>query len=78
MCGPEAGTTFNVPSMPVTAGQFYWIAVLGPRGGGKVAFRHRALFGLATVSAQDDLTALPVRWSGGGWSLSGALSAYGS
>jgi hypothetical protein len=68
----------DVPSTPVTAGQFYWVAVLGPRGGGTVAFRHRALLGLATVSAQHDLTALPQHWSAGRRRLSGPLSAFES
>lgn len=75
---PRSWNYVDVPSMQVTAGQQYWIAVLAPHGGGTLAFRHRRLFGLATVSAQHDLTALPAHWSGGSWRLSGSLSAYGS
>jgi hypothetical protein len=75
---PGSWNYVDVPSMPVTVGQFYWIAVLGPRGGGKVTFRHGALLGLATTSPQHDLTALPAHWSDGRWTLAGPLSAFGS
>ena len=68
----------DVPALPVVAGQFYWVAVLGPVGGGMAAFRDRPRDGLAMVSARHDLTDLPTLWSGGSWTLSGSLSADGS
>jgi hypothetical protein len=68
----------DVPSTSVTAGRLYWIAVLQASGGGTVAFRDRRFAGLASVSARHDLSALPTRWRGGRWTLSGLLSAYGS
>lgn len=75
---PGGWNYVDVPSMRVKAGQFYWVAVLGPCGGGRVAFRDQSLHGLAMVTAWHDLTGLPARWSGGRWMLSGSLSAYGS
>jgi hypothetical protein len=68
----------DVPPMRVSAGQLYWVAVLGPQGGGTAAFRDRRLEGLAMVSARHNLTDLPTRWSGERRMLSGSLSAYGS
>lgn len=75
---PGAWNYANVPSTAVTRGHLYWVAVLGPAGGGTVAFRRSAQLGLATVSAQHNLTDLPGQWAGGRWSLSGSVSAYGS
>jgi hypothetical protein len=75
---PGSWNYVDVPSMPVTAGQFYWVAVLGPRGGGPATFRDGPPQGLAMFSARRDLTALPAQWSAGRWTLSGSLSAFGS
>jgi hypothetical protein len=75
---PGAWNYASVPSVRVTRGQLYWIAVLSPSGGGTVAFRRSAQLGLATVSAQHNLSDLPGLWSGGRWRLFGSLSAYGS
>lgn len=77
---PGSWNYVDLPSMSVTAGQRYWIAVLGPRGGGTVSFRDRRFAGLAELSAQHQLTALPAHWSSnlGDIRLSGAMSGYGS
>lgn len=75
---PGTWNYVDVPSMPVTAGQLYWIALLGRSGGGTVAVRDRAFGAVASVDARRHLTALPQRWSVGGWSISGSLSAFGS
>jgi hypothetical protein len=56
---PGSWNYVDLPSMPVTAGQRYWIAVLGTSGGGTVSFRDRRIGGLAETSAQHKLTALP-------------------
>jgi hypothetical protein len=74
---PNSWAYLDVPSTPVTAGQVYWVAVLGPDGGGTAAFRDGTP-GLAIASARHNLTDLPARWSGGRWTSSGSLSAYGS
>ena len=60
---PGSWNYVDLPSMSVTAGQDYWIAVLGPTGGGTVALRDRPFAGFAELSAQHELTALPAHWS---------------
>jgi hypothetical protein len=68
----------DVPSVSVTAGQRYWIAVLVPSGGGTVRFRE-ASSGLGSeTSAQHKLSAMPASWSTGSVYGDGRLSAYGS
>jgi hypothetical protein len=76
---PGSWNYVDLPSMSVTAGQRYWIAVLSPSGGGKVSFRDRRLGGLAFTSRQHQLTALPAHWSSNlrDIRLSGAVSGYG-
>ena len=69
----------DIPSMPVTAGQRYWIAVLGPKGGGTIRFRDRGSGGgRSEASTQKNLNALPPQWSAGTGGDSAPLSAYGS
>jgi hypothetical protein len=68
----------DIPSLPVTAGQYYWLAVLDPHGAGTLALRHSGALALGMVSAQHNLTALPAHWSGGSLTPSGSVSAYGS
>ena len=77
---PGSWNFVDVPSVPVAAGQRYWIAVLGPSGGGTVRFRDQRLGGLAETSAQHQLTALPAQWSSNlrDIRLSGDMSGYGS
>jgi hypothetical protein len=66
-------------SIPTTAGQRYWIAVLGTKGAGTIRFRDKGSGGGSSqTSAQHNLTALPLRWSPGSSWTSAPVSAYGS
>jgi len=70
----------QIPSIPVTAGQRVWIALLGPNGGGTIRFRDDAQSSPgegSQTSAQTHLTALPATWSVGTDWPTGNLSAYG-
>jgi hypothetical protein len=67
-----------VPAMPVTVGQRYWIAVLGPSGAGRIRFRDALSGPGSETSSQHNLTALPARWSTGTTWATGNLSANGS
>lgn len=75
---PGSWNYVDVPSMRVTKGQRYWIAVLAPSAGGRVSLRDRTGGGASQTSAQHNLSALPAQWSraarGGS---SSPLSAYG-
>jgi hypothetical protein len=78
---PVAGqfNQVSVPSAAVTAGTRHWIAVLGPAGSGMVRFRDLtdgAGGGLAQVSTQTNLTALPATWSGGARFNMSPMSAF--
>jgi hypothetical protein len=75
---PGSWNYVDVPSMSVTAGQRYWIAVLGPSGGGTIRFRDVAGGQPSKTSAQHKLTALPANWSTGKVWASAPMSAYGS
>jgi hypothetical protein len=77
---PKAGSWnyVDIPSTLIAAGKRYWIAVLGPRGGGKVSFRDRAGGARSQTSTQHKLAALPAQWSAGRTWPSSPLSAYGS
>jgi hypothetical protein len=69
----------NLPSISVTAGEKYWIAVLAPTGGGTLSFCDAGAGGQSETSGRPNLAALPARWSGGAHSAAaGPLSAYGS
>jgi hypothetical protein len=76
---PGSWNYVDVPSVPVVAGQRYWIAVLGPKGGGAISFRDAGGGAPSEVSAQPNLSALPAQWSGAAHrGTAGLLSAYGS
>ena len=79
IAAPAAGQNNEVAvsAAPVTAGQTYWIAVLGK--GGTVAFRDRGAVGAGSseASAQVGLTALPATWASGTAFTDGLLSAVG-
>ncbi len=75
---PGSWNYADVPAAALTAGQRYWIAVLGPSGGGKLGFRDAASGGSSETSSKHNLTALPATWSTGGTSGSTSLSTYGS
>src|SRR5205823_873829 len=76
---PVAGrfNTVAVTPVAVTAGTKYWIAVLST--GGEVHFRDvadSAAGGLAQISTQTNLTALPGTWSGGARFRQSPMSAF--
>ena len=54
-----AWNSVTIPATTITAGTKYWIAVLGPAGGGTIQFRDGASGGKAQTSAQTNLTTLP-------------------
>jgi hypothetical protein len=66
----------NVPAASVTAGQTYWIAILGT--GGTIRFRDRGAVGAGNAenSSQSNLTGLPAAWSSGPAFTDGDLSAW--
>jgi len=76
---PAAGqnNTVTVSAASVTAGQTYWIAVLGPTG--TLKFRDRGAVGAANseTSQQTALTSLPTTWTTGSSFADGLLSAVG-
>ncbi|XYH93768.1 hypothetical protein ACMHYB_38820 [Sorangium sp. So ce1128] len=67
----------EVPPVSIVAGQAYWIAILGPEGGGTPRFRDREEGAYTSESsAESNLSALPATWTTGPiWSTSSA-SAY--
>jgi len=71
-----AWNTATVRSVRLTAGQRYWIAVLGPAGGGAPQFRDVSVGGESQTSRQTNLTSLPSTWSPGASWNSSPMSAY--
>jgi hypothetical protein len=71
--------TVPVAATAVTAGTTYWIAILGPSGGGTLRFRDRCCGGgsPAETSAGTTLTTLPAAWTTGTVFSDGPLSAFG-
>src|SRR5262249_10555191 len=73
-----AWNTITIPSVGVTSGTAYWIAVLSTASGA-VAFRDANGTCISQSSAQRRLTALPSTWTPGQkWPGLCPLSAYGS
>jgi hypothetical protein len=77
---PSAGNwnDVSVPSVPITSGATYWIAVLGPSGSGTLKFRERGGAGTAEVSAANGLATLAQTWTTGSQFNDGPLSAWGA
>jgi hypothetical protein len=76
---PGSWNYIDLTSMSVSPGRRYWIAVLGPRGGGTLRFRHAMGGARSEASARSNLTALPAHWSRAARRPgAGPLSAYGS
>ncbi|MGN6870088.1 MAG: choice-of-anchor R domain-containing protein [Solirubrobacteraceae bacterium] len=76
---PGSWNYSNLPAMPVTAGEKYWVAVLAPNGDGTLSFRDAGAGGQSETSGQPNLTALPTHWSGAAHAAaSGPISGYGS
>lgn len=81
LSSPVAGTwnTVPIPNTNVTAGNIYWIAILGPASSGKLQFRDSDPNGTRSeTSSQGNLTSLPSTWSTGRAWNSSPVSAYGS
>jgi hypothetical protein len=78
IASPTKGAWNSVAISPTTimAGTKYWIAILGPAGGGKVQFRDGASGGKAQTSAQSNLTVLPGTWTSGVTWPNSPMSAY--
>jgi hypothetical protein len=76
---PVAGAwnTISVPTVAVTSGTRYWIAVLSPATRGTVRFRDVQGGGRSQTSAQTNLLALPVTWTAGTTGSRSPMSAYG-
>jgi hypothetical protein len=70
--------TITVPAASVTAGQTYWIAVLGPTGA--FHFRDRAAVGAGSseTNAPGGQTSLPATWTTGASFTDGSLSGFAS
>src|SRR5262249_10467732 len=78
LSNPQAGAwnSVTIPPVSLTGGRRYWIAILGPAGGGTVQFRDRATGNSSQTSSQTDLTTLPATWSPGPSSRGSSMSAY--
>jgi outer membrane protein assembly factor BamB len=61
----------------ITNATTYWVAILGPAGGGLAKFRDRRAGGAAETSASTSLTTLPLTWVTGKKYTDGPISAYG-
>ncbi len=66
----------TISPVSITAGTTYWIALLGPAGGGIIKFRDVQTGGRTQVSAQTTLTSLPGAWSPGTSYSNSPMSAY--
>jgi hypothetical protein len=79
IASPVAGTwnAVAIPSIGVTSGTNYWIAVLTPSGAGTIQFRDKATGNKEQLSRQANLTTLPATWTAGSKPRNSSLSAYG-
>ena len=80
---PTAGTwnQLAVPSANVTAGQYYWIALLAPVNSGTGRLQFLDWMGSGTPPGKGlskSLTALPATWTSSASANDGPASAYGS
>jgi len=75
---PANGTwnAVNVPSVNLTAGTQYWLAILTPFGSGTVQFRDVAGSGSSETSSLTNLAALPTLWVTGQTWTTGSASAF--
>jgi hypothetical protein len=71
-----AWNSVTVPSVAVTSGTSYWLAVLAPTGSGTVQFRDKAGGGKTQTSSQTNLAALPATWTAGSNYNNAPMSAY--
>jgi hypothetical protein len=81
LAAPAAGAwnEVSVPAVSVTGGTRYWIALLGPNGGGVLRFRDRCCTtGGAETAQQTGLAALPATWVTGQRFNDAPMSGYAS
>jgi plastocyanin len=71
-----AWNSVTIPSVALTSGTKYWIAVLAPTGAGTVQIRDKSTGSLAQSSSQSNLTSLPATWAPGQSWGSSSMSAY--
>jgi hypothetical protein len=71
-----AWNSATIPATQITAGTKYWLAVLGPAGGGTIRFRDAPSGPKAQTSRQGNLTTLPATWAAGQDWPSSPVSAY--
>jgi PKD repeat protein len=78
MLKPGEWSSVSIPAASVTAGQSYWIAILGTKG--QVGFRDRVGSGTSVMetSASTTLTALPSRWTATTSKGNASMSVYGN
>jgi hypothetical protein len=75
---PANGTwnAVSVPSVNLTSGTQYWLAILTPFGSGTVQFRDVAGSGSSETSSPANLAALPTLWVTGQTWTTGSASAF--
>jgi PKD repeat protein len=75
---PGEWNSVSIPAASVTAGQSYWIAVLGTKG--QAGFRDRVGSGTGVMetSASTTLTTLPSRWTATTPKGNASMSVYGN
>jgi len=71
-----AWNSVAIPSVAITSGTKYWIALLGPVAAGTVQFRDVGSGGPAQNSSQSNLSTLPATWSPGPNWANSPMSAY--
>jgi len=74
---PGGWNTISIPGAILTAGQPYWIAILGTNSG-LLRFRDRNGSCVSETSAQSNLTSLPASWTTRTVYSSCPVSAYGT
>jgi hypothetical protein len=76
---PVAGwNSVSVAPVGVNKNTKYWIAVLGPAGGGTVQFASVYQGAQTQISKETNLTVLPGTWTRGVYAANSPMSAYGS
>ena len=72
-----AWNTIALPTTSVTAGQAYWIAILGTTSGNMIVREGAGASCSSETSSQSALTSLPSTWATGGAGSTCPLSAFG-
>jgi hypothetical protein len=76
---PGAWNSVTVPSVQVSAGTRYWLAILGPAGSSTLMFRDQSCCGgHSETSLQTKLTVLPTTWTSGTQFADSPASIFGT